>query len=159
MITEQQAYVKLSALCARAEHCCQEMRDKMNRWEMEPEVQEAVIARLVKEKFIDEERYCRFFVHDKIAFSRWGRRKIEQALAMKRIPSDVYKPALDAVDPEDYLQALRPLIKSKMRTTKAASAYELACKLMRYAAGRGFSIEEVKQVIDEAGAEADEDDF
>ena len=56
-MTEQEAYLQLAALCAQAEHCQQEMRDKMRRWEMVPEVQERVIARLVKERYIDDERY------------------------------------------------------------------------------------------------------
>ena len=57
--TEQEAYLQLAALCAQAEHCQQEMRDKMKRWEMAPEVQERVIARLIKERYIDDERYAR----------------------------------------------------------------------------------------------------
>lgn len=149
MVSEQQAYQRLSALCAQAEHCRKEMTDKMSRWQLPADVQEAVIGRLVKEKFIDEERYCRSFIRDKIVFNKWGRRKIEQALMMKRIPEEVFRAALDEVEPEEYISVLRPLIRSKLKTVTASSDYELAGKLMRFAAGRGFSIDEVRRVIDE----------
>ena len=84
-ITEQEAYLQLAALCAQAEHCQQEMRDKMKHWEMDPEIQDRVIARLVNERYIDDERYARAFVKDKIRYNKWGRRKVQQGLGMKHI--------------------------------------------------------------------------
>ena len=65
-MTEQEAYLQLAALCAQAEHCKQEMRDKMKRWGLDETVQERVVNRLVKERFVDDERYARAFVYDKI---------------------------------------------------------------------------------------------
>ena len=50
-MTEQEAYLQLATLCARAEHCQQEMRDKMKRWGLDEQVQERIVARLVKERF------------------------------------------------------------------------------------------------------------
>lgn len=79
-ITEQEAYLQLAALCAQAEHCQQEMHDKMRRWELDEIAQNRIIARLVKERYIDDERYARAFVKDKIRYNKWGRRKVQQAL-------------------------------------------------------------------------------
>jgi len=121
----------------------------MRRWEMSEEEQEKVIERLVKEKFIDEERYCRAFIADKIRYNKWGRRKIEQALAMKRIPQDIVQNALAEVDEEEYLEILRPLIAAKRRSVKAKSEYELDCKLIRFAMGRGFLMDEIRRVLEE----------
>ena len=146
--TEQEAYLELAALCAQAEHCQQEMRDKMRRWEMDEAVQERVIGRLVKERYIDEERYTRAFVNDKIRYQKWGRRKIQQALWMKRIDNDIQQRVLDEVDDEEYLDVLRPLIKQKRKTTKAQSDYELNQKLLRFALGRGFTFDIIRQCLD-----------
>ncbi len=33
-MTEQQALLKLTTLCTQAEHCSQEMLDKMKKWEL-----------------------------------------------------------------------------------------------------------------------------
>lgn len=33
-ITEKDALLRLTSLCARGEHCAHEMREKMRRWEL-----------------------------------------------------------------------------------------------------------------------------
>ena len=123
--TEQEAYLQLAALCAQAEHCQQEMRDKMRRWETAPEVQERVIARLMKERFIDDERYARAFVKDKIRYNKWGRRKVQQGLWMKHIDDDIQQRVLDEVDDAEYLAVLKPLLKQKAKSIKAENDYEV----------------------------------
>ena len=45
------------------------------------------------------------------------------------------------------MEGLKSLLLSKNRNLKARNDYERAQKLMRYAAGRGFSIEETMQCI------------
>ena len=146
--TEQEAYLQLAALCAQAEHCRQEMRDKMRRWEMAPEAQERVIARLVKERYIDDERYARAFVKDKVRYNKWGRRKVQQGLWMKHIDDDIQQRVLDEVDDEEYLAVLKPLLKQKVKSIKAESDYELNQKLVRFAFGRGFTYDIIRQCLD-----------
>ena len=146
--TEQEAYLQLAAICAQAEHCQQEMRDKMKRWEMAPEVQELVIARLIKERYIDDERYARAFVKDKILYNKWGRRKVQQGLWMKHIDDDIQQRVLSEVDDTEYLAVLKPLLKQKAKSIKAENDYELTQKLVRFALGRGFTYDIIRQCID-----------
>ena len=146
--TEQEAYLALSALCAQAEHCQWEMLEKMRRWELSDEAQARVMERLVKERFVDDERYARAFVMDKIRYNKWGRRKVEQALWQKHIDEHIRQQVLDQVDDEEYLAVLRPLLKQKRRTTKAQNDYELNQKLMRFALSRGFTFDLIRQCID-----------
>jgi regulatory protein len=146
--TEQEAYLQLAALCAQAEHCQQEMRDKMKRWEMAPEVQERVIARLIKERYIDDERYARAFVKDKILYNKWGRRKVQQGLWMKHIDDDIQQRVLSEVDDTEYLAVLKPLLKQKAKSIKAENDYELTQKLVRFALGRGFTYDIIRQCLD-----------
>ena len=147
-ITEQEAYLRLTALCAQAEHCQQEMRNKMKRWEMTPEAQDRVIARLIKERYIDDERYARAFVKDKIRYNKWGRRKIQQGLWMKRIDDDIQQRILDEIDDEEYLNVLKSLLTQKRKSIKAQSDYELNQKLVRFALGRGFTFDIIRQCLD-----------
>ena len=146
--TEQEAYLQLAALCAQAEHCQQEMRDKMKRWEMAPEVQERVITRLIKERYIDDERYARAFVKDKIRYNKWGRRKVQQGLWMKHIDDDIQQRVLSEVDDTEYLEVLKPLLKQKAKSIKAENDYELTRKLVRFALGRGFTYDIIRQCLD-----------
>jgi len=55
-MTGRQAYQKLAALCARSEHCQQEMLDKMRQWGVDKEEQAQVMERLIKERYVDDER-------------------------------------------------------------------------------------------------------
>ena len=147
-MTEQEAYLQLAALCAQAEHCQQEMRDKMKCWEIDETVQNRIIARLVKERYIDDGRYARAFVKDKIRYNKWGRRKVQQALWQKRIDDDIQRRVLDEIEEKEYLDVLRPLLKQKRKTIQAQSDYELNHKLMRFALSRGFSFDIIRQCID-----------
>ena len=146
-MTEQEAYLQLAALCAQAEHCEQEMRDKMKRWEIDEMAQNRIIQRLVEERYVDNERYARAFVKDKIRYNKWGRRKVQQALWMKRIDNDIQQRILDEIDDKEYLDVLRPLLKQKRKSIKADSDYELNQKLVRFALGRGFSFDIIRQCI------------
>ena len=147
-MTEQEAYLQLAALCAQAEHCQQEMRDKMRRWELDETVQNRIIDRLIKERYVDDERYARAFVKDKIRYNKWGRRKVQQALWMKRIDADIQQQVLDEIDEKEYLDVLRPLLKQKRKSIKAESDYELNQKLLRFALSRGFGFDIIRQCLD-----------
>lgn len=155
-MTEQQALKKLADLCARGEHCSGDVIDKMRRWGIAEDARERVLQRLIDGKYIDDERYTHFFVNDKIKYNKWGRRKIEQALWLKHVSPDIIGSVLDEVDDEDYLAVLRPLIRQKMETVNAASDYERAMKTIKWAMGRGFSMELIRKCIDQADEYAED---
>ena len=154
-MTAQQAYLKLAELCAKGEHCQQELLVKMQRWGLSDEAQASVMERLVGERYVDDERFCRAFVHDKIHYDKWGRRKAEQALWQggpagweKNIREGVRRRGVDEVPDAGYLSILRPLLAQKRRTTRAASDYELRQKLMKWALGRGFGFDIIRQCME-----------
>ena len=146
--TEQEAYLTLAALCAQAEHCQWEMLEKMRRWGVPDDAQVRVLERLVNERYVDDERFARAFVKDKVQYNKWGRRKVEQALWQKHIDQDIRQQVLDETDDEAYLSVLRPLLKQKRKSTKAASDYEQNQKLLRFALGRGFTFDIIRQCLD-----------
>ena len=154
-LSEEEARLRLTALCAQGEHCSYEMEEKMRKWGISEEAQARIMAHLINERYIDDERYCRAYIRDKIHYSKWGRRKIEQGLYLKRIDRSLSSAALDEVDDEEYLQVLRPMLKAKWRTIKAGSDYERSGKLIKYALSRGFTFDIIRQCIDDA----DEHDF
>lgn len=158
--TEQDAYLQLAALCAQAEHCQQEMRDKLKRWGVSADAQDRIVARLVEERFIDDERYARAFVKDKIRYNKWGRRKVQQGLWQKHIDADIQERVLDDVDDSEYLAVLRHLLKQKVKSVKASNDYERTQKLVRFALSRGFTFDLIRQCLDvddDMNIEEDED--
>lgn len=155
-VSEQGAYLQLAQLCARSEHCQYDLLEKMRRWDMSDEAQARVMQRLVSEHYVDDERYARAFVHDKIKYNKWGRRKVEQALWLKHIDDDIRRQVLDEVDDEEYLSVLRQLLKQKRRSTKAENDYELNRKLVRFALSRGFTYDIIRQCLDVDEEDMDE---
>ncbi len=145
--TEQEAYLQLAALCAQSEHCQWEMTEKMTRWGLDDAQQCRVLTRLVKERFVDDERYARAFVKDKVVYNKWGRRKVEQALWQKHIAEDIRQQVLEEVENDVYLDILIPLMKQKRKSIKAASDYERNQKLIRFALGRGFTYDMIEKAL------------
>lgn len=150
-LTEKEAILRLSALCSQAEHCAYEMEEKMRRWELDEETAARVVEHLTEHKFIDDRRFARAFAIDKVRFSKWGRRKVEQALWARHIDEDIRREVLDEIGDEEYLRVLRPLLAGKRKSTRAANDYELNNKLIRFALGRGFTIDLVRQCIGDEG--------
>lgn len=147
-ITENDAFRKVAAYCAAAEHCRAEIVEKMQRWGLPYEVVNRVADRLEQEKYIDEERFCRAFVRDKYRLTKWGKVKIGQALQLKKIPRLVYLPLLNEIDEADYLSVLQGLLASKKKSVHAASEFELNAKLIRFALSRGFELKDIRRCID-----------
>lgn len=152
-MTEQEAFLRLSALCAQAEHCEYEMQEKMRRWQLPDDAQARVMQRLVSERYVDDNRYALAFARDKVKYNKWGRRKVEQALWQKRIADDIRQQVLDSIGDADYISVLRPLLQQKRRAVKARNDYELRMKLVKFALGRGFTMDIIRQCVNTDDAE------
>ena len=124
------------------------MTEKMRKWEVEESDRERIMEYLRKAKFVDDERYARAFVKDKIKYNKWGRRKVEQGLWAKHIAEDIRQRVLDEVDESQYKSVLTDLMKSKRRSIKAANDYEMNRKLIKFALSRGFDYSIIRQCID-----------
>ncbi len=147
-ITEKQAWNKISAFCASAEHCKSEVLQKLKTWNVETDAIDRIIEKLETENYLDEERYCRSFVHDKYRFDKWGRKKIEQALYLKKISSRYISQAIESeIDRNEYLEILETLLENKKRSIKASNDFERNGKLIRFALSKGFDMEDILKYV------------
>ena len=103
-----------------------------------------VVARLRAERFLDDERYARAFVHDKLAFNRWGRLRLRRELRAKRIAAEAIDAALVAIDEVAYRDTLLALLRAKLPQGGDTSPQARA-RLLRNAMAHGF---ETSLVID-----------
>lgn len=147
-LSEEQALVKAASQCSTAERCRAEISQLLMRWGVESEAQERILKRLVKENYIDEERYSRAFVNDKFHYNKWGRQKIQQLLIAKHISQETYQPALDDIDAEEYAAQLHALLIAKKTMLKAASDYERNVKLIRFALSRGYELDLIMKEVE-----------
>lgn len=141
--TPEQALAALMRLCARAEKSAGDARRLMHGWGVAPADAEKVLARLVRERFIDDRRYAEAFVREKLRLSGWGEYKLRTALQRKGIARELIDEALGQIDRSGMAERLAERLARKARTTRAASPYDLKTKLIRYGLSLGYDYETV----------------
>ena len=133
------------SLCSRSEMCREDIREKLSRWDTEPEKIEEIIQILEKENFLNEERFTGFFIRDKLKFNKWGKIKIRYFLKMKKIPESIINNGLENIDEGEYLDLMRnELIKKPEFKSKKKNDIS---KLVRFAQSRGFELENILSVL------------
>lgn len=137
-LTLDDARARLEAMCARAERCTFELREKLWLWGIPAEQAAQIIEHLKKTRFVDDSRFARAFVNDKVKFARWGRIKIRRALTQKRIAADIIDTVLDEIDETIYRTNLDELLRAKAATIDEPRTFDGRTKLFRFALGRGF---------------------
>ncbi|MCR4995261.1 MAG: RecX family transcriptional regulator [Bacteroidales bacterium] len=143
----EQALSRMAALCSVSEHCESEIRLKLQKAALSVDDTERVISRLYAEGYLNTERYCRAFAHDKLRFEHWGRVKIGQALHLKGLPHEDIRQALQDLNGEEYRQVLHGVLAQKAGTLHDEDERMRRAKLLRFAAGRGFSADEAVRAV------------
>lgn len=119
----------------------------MSRWGVERGDQEAILARLIKERFIDDQRYAAAFVREKTRLNGWGAYKIRAALSQKGVVESIIAEQLEQLDSEETRIRLEELIAKRSRSVKYNSKYHLRDKLIRYGASLGYNFATVSEVV------------
>ena len=140
---------KAMALCSRREYSPEDIRLKLQSWGMGENDTGRVIEILIKENFLNENRFAEAFVKDKFNYNKWGKVKIAAHLKMKKIPSGIIRSALDCIDDEIYRKTLSDLIVSHRRSVKAKNQYDLKGKLLRFGLSKGFESSLLYELLNE----------
>lgn len=147
-ISEKAALSRMMRICSRKEYCSFDIRQKLKRLNIDDEITEQIINTLKKNNFIDNARYTRSYINDKLRFSKWGKTKIVYALRAKRIESDIIENSFSEFDDELLTKELRPLLIRKMKSVKGTDDYEKRNKVIRYGLGRGFAMDDIISCLD-----------
>ncbi|NMB05255.1 MAG: RecX family transcriptional regulator [Bacteroidales bacterium] len=147
IVTPEQAYARITRICARKEYAPFDIRQKLLRLNLTDDVVELLLERLIKERYIDERRYTESYIREKLHFNKWGKRKIELHLAQKRISPDVVRDVFTQFSESQLSESLLSLLEKKRKSVTGRSEYERNGKLIRYALGRGFSMQEISRCL------------
>ena len=140
-MTESQALNRIAAYCSRTERSEFDVRNKLAAWELEADIVDRIINRLKKERFLDDARFAKSFINDKMKFNKWGKTKISFELRRKNISSAIYEPLLEELSGDEFEEQLLHILSVKARLVKAKNDYEKKTKLIRFALGRGFGMD------------------
>jgi regulatory protein len=133
-------------LCAKREKCSSDMRLKLIQWGITRPDAEIIINKLVKEGFINDNRYAAIFVREKIHFNKWGTIKIAQALRIKGITDKIINDALNQIEEKTEEESLVVLLNKKISSIKSKTKYELKAKLIRFGLSRGYKYDDVLKI-------------
>ena len=152
--TPQQALQSLMRMCARSERSSGDALRLMKRWGVADDDARKVLARLQSERFIDDARYAEAFVRDKLNLSGWGAYKIKMSLRAKGISREVIEEVVaPMIEATDMTERLEEMMQRKMRTLKYSSPYDAKTKLIRFAASRGYDLEQAIECASKIVAE------
>ena len=141
------ALQKAAAYCAQCERASSEVKEKLQKWDVQITDIEEVIKKLIDDDFLNEQRYCNAFTKDKSRFNRWGKTKIAYMLSQKNVAKECVFQALNNIDEEEYIAVLTDLLKSKAKTIIETDKFQKEQKLFRFAASPGFETETIKLAV------------
>lgn len=141
------AYQRITKYCAYQERSHHEVRDKLEDLGLSTEDADAILARLITDGFVNEERFAKAFAGGKFRIKKWGRIRIEHTLQAHHISSRCISIGLREIDEDDYLRALAHIITTKSKTVKREDAYQKWDAVSKHAIGKGYEPELVWKII------------
>ena len=145
--SKDEALEAMQRYCVYQDRCHQEVRYKLIEHQVYGDDLEEVISALIKDNFLNEERFARAYASGKFKIKSWGRNKIKMELKRREISDYCIRKAMTEIDEEDYYSALQSLLRK--RWDGESQDYPTRVKLNQYAQSRGFEYGIVKEVVDE----------
>lgn len=135
--TDDEGLENMKKYCVEQDRCQSEVRSKLIDHQIYGERTEGIIADLISEGYIDEQRFADSYTRGKFRMNQWGKTKIKQGLKQKQISEYCIKRAFKEIDDEVYLETLSNLLKKKVSSI-SGNAYQKKQKLIQYALSKGF---------------------
>ena len=91
----EKALQKLKHYCGYHERSHSEVRQKLYSLGLHKKEVEELIARLIEEEYLNEERFARLFASGKSRIKGWGKQKIRHELRLKGVSAILHKPGIE----------------------------------------------------------------
>ena len=113
-LSQDEALLKMQHYCAYQERCQDEVRSKLIEYGVYGDALENIIADLIADNYLNEERFARAFAGGKFRIKHWGRIKIVQELKARKISDYSVRKALESeINDEDYRAPLLEVLNKK----------------------------------------------
>lgn len=119
------------------------------RWNVPEAEREGLIADLVAENLLNEERYAVAFASDHFRFRNWGSRKIVAALKRKGVSERNIRKAISLIPAEDGMASARHVLEKYITRVSELSPAKKRARSIRYLLGKGFTSEEAWNAINQ----------
>ena len=143
----KEAKQRAGRFCAFRERSTQEMQEKLSSWGLDPDEAESIVSELIKEGFINDQRFADAFCHDKFQFNGWGKLKIKAHIYAHKIPENILSEALERIDPQVYEMKLMELGKSKWMKLNDNDSAKRKQKTAAFLQQRGYETDLIWETI------------
>lgn len=148
-LSKEDALYHMQKICATQERSSSEIRTRLIEHGVYGDHLEQVIAELISENYLNEERFAKAYASGKFKIKKWGKMKILQGLKYRKISEYSIRKAMKEIDYDDYLDTLALLINKKLPTVGSKDKWDLRKKLTSYATQKGYEYEVIKEVLSE----------
>ncbi len=144
-----EALSKAMRFCALQERCHSEVREKLYGWGVYGLAAEQILAELISQGFLNEERFACAFASGKFRIKGWGRKRIEHALRARQVSDYCIRRALQELPEDEYQTTLHNLLCHKYEELvgKTSTGAERRGALFRFAAQRGYETDLIWNAI------------
>lgn len=147
-LTKEQALQKLKHYCAYQERCHSEVRKKLYLLGVWKKDHDEILATLIEENYLNEERFAIAFAGGKFRMNHWGLAKIKQALKLKQVSSYSINKALSGIDKKEYRKTAEKLATKKYASLKTEQHLIRKKKTMDYLVAKGYEWELTKELVE-----------
>lgn len=148
LFTFQETKQKLVNYCVYQDRCHAEVEQKMREFVLIPEAKEEILLYLMKENYLNEERFTRSYIRGKFNIKHWGKNKIKNHLKQKGITEKLITRCYDEIHEDDYLKTVQRLYENYESKLKGLKDYQKKSKTITYLISRGFEYEVILQVLE-----------
>lgn len=152
-LTKEQAIQKLRQFCAYQERSHSEVKQKLYDLGVWKSEHDEIIASLIEDDYLNEERFAKAFVGGKYRMKDWGRKKIYYGLKEKGISDYLIKKAMKEIEEEGYLKTLQTLAEKKYESLKGEQYLVRKKKTMDYLLQKGYEPNLVTGIVNSFGKE------
>jgi regulatory protein len=142
-----EAKPKIESWCVYRERAHSEVKGKLYDFGLSKEDVEALIAHLISEGYLNEQRFAEAFASGKHRIKKWGRSKITIHLKQKQVSDFCIKKGLLSIDNEEYLLNLKHLAEKRWAMLKGVG-WQKKAKLTQYLITRGYEYDLINEVIE-----------
>jgi len=147
ILTTEQALQKLRHYCGYQERCHSEVKEKLYSLGVFKNEHDSMMATLIEEGYLNEERFAIVFAGGKFRVKQWGRVKIKYELKQKQVSEYSIKKALQQIEEKEYKDVLKKLADEKYAGLKNEQHLVRKKKTRDYLLQRGFEMELVRGVM------------
>ena len=124
-----------------------ELRDYLKNKEEDTIIIEEVIDKLIDYKYLDDDRFTKAFIKDKLNFTNWGDYKIKNELKRLGVNEEIIYNNISNIDDNIYYEIINKIIDKDISTNKKYSGIKLKNKIYNHLFTLGYSKEKVISII------------